>query len=91
MLEGAIADEPRGTEGFGYDPVFVPDGEERTVAELGNDWKCAQLAPRPRRARRCCAAPLRQAGQRLGDSRSARCAASHQLISAPKTITFAIT
>ena len=39
MLEGRIADEPRGTEGFGYDPVFVPDGEERTVAELGNDWK----------------------------------------------------
>ena len=28
-----------GSEGFGFDPVFVPDGEERTVAELGNDWK----------------------------------------------------
>ena len=27
------------TEGFGYDPIFVPDGEARTVAELGNDWK----------------------------------------------------
>ena len=38
-LEGSIGDEPRGAEGFGYDPVFVPDGEERTVAELGNDWK----------------------------------------------------
>jgi XTP/dITP diphosphohydrolase len=38
-LEGRIADEARGSEGFGYDPVFVPDGEERTVAELGNDWK----------------------------------------------------
>jgi XTP/dITP diphosphohydrolase len=38
-LEGRIAVEPRGTEGFGYDPVFVPTGEERTVAELGNDWK----------------------------------------------------
>jgi len=38
-LTGRIADEPRGTEGFGYDPVFVPDGEERTVAELGNAWK----------------------------------------------------
>ena len=38
-LEGRIADEPRGSEGFGYDPVFVPDDEERTVAELGNDWK----------------------------------------------------
>ena len=38
-LEGSIAHEPRGSEGFGYDPVFVPDGEERTVAELGSDWK----------------------------------------------------
>ena len=38
-LEGRIAGEPRGSEGFGYDPVFVPDGEERTVAELGNGWK----------------------------------------------------
>jgi XTP/dITP diphosphohydrolase len=39
VLEGRIAEEPRGSEGFGYDPIFVPDGEERTVAELGNNWK----------------------------------------------------
>jgi XTP/dITP diphosphohydrolase len=39
ILEGAIATEPRGDEGFGYDPVFVPSGESRTVAELGNEWK----------------------------------------------------
>ena len=39
MLEGRIATEARGTEGFGFDPIFVPDGEERTVAELGNEWK----------------------------------------------------
>jgi XTP/dITP diphosphohydrolase len=39
VLEGRIAEEPRGTEGFGYDPVFVPGREERTVAELGNEWK----------------------------------------------------
>jgi XTP/dITP diphosphohydrolase len=38
-LEGRIASEPRGTAGFGFDPVFVPDGEERTVAELGDVWK----------------------------------------------------
>jgi XTP/dITP diphosphohydrolase len=38
-LEGSIATERRGTEGFGFDPIFIPDGEERTVAELGNDWK----------------------------------------------------
>ncbi len=38
-LEGHIAEEPRGSEGFGYDPVFVPDGESQTVAELGDEWK----------------------------------------------------
>jgi XTP/dITP diphosphohydrolase len=38
-LEGEIAFEPRGSGGFGYDPIFVPAGEERTVAELGDDWK----------------------------------------------------
>jgi XTP/dITP diphosphohydrolase len=38
-LEGAIAEAPRGSQGFGYDPVFVPVGEELTVAELGNEWK----------------------------------------------------
>jgi XTP/dITP diphosphohydrolase len=38
-LQGRIADDPRGHEGFGYDPVFVPAGEERTVAELGDAWK----------------------------------------------------
>jgi XTP/dITP diphosphohydrolase len=39
VLEGRIGYEPRGSEGFGYDPIFVPDGEEGTVAELGNEWK----------------------------------------------------
>lgn len=39
VLEGRIAAEPSGTEGFGYDPIFVPEGEERTVAELGDAWK----------------------------------------------------
>jgi XTP/dITP diphosphohydrolase len=38
-LEGRVAEEPRGSGGFGYDPVFVPAGEERTVAELGDEWK----------------------------------------------------
>jgi XTP/dITP diphosphohydrolase len=38
-LEGRIAHEPRGSEGFGFDPVFLPDGQDRTVAELGNEWK----------------------------------------------------
>ena len=39
VLEGAVAHDPRGSEGFGYDPIFVPLGEQRTVAELGDEWK----------------------------------------------------
>ena len=38
-LPGRVTKEPRGQQGFGYDPIFVPEGEARTVAELGNDWK----------------------------------------------------
>ena len=56
-LEGRIAGEPHGSEGFGFDPVFAPDGEERTVAELGNEWK-AKHSHRARAAR----ALLRQTG-----------------------------
>ena len=41
VLEGTIAERPRGSEGFGFDPVFVPEGETRTVAELGDAWKRA--------------------------------------------------
>ena len=39
VVTGRIADAPRGTGGFGYDPIFSPDGEERPVAELGDSWK----------------------------------------------------
>ncbi len=38
-LEGSISAGRRGSEGFGYDPIFVPAGESLTVAELGNAWK----------------------------------------------------
>ena len=41
ILAGTVAAERRGDEGFGYDPIFVPTGENRTVAELGDDWKWA--------------------------------------------------
>jgi XTP/dITP diphosphohydrolase len=36
---GTITRAPRGTNGFGYDPIFVPDGELRTSAELGSREK----------------------------------------------------
>lgn len=38
-IHGKIIDEKRGESGFGYDPVFVPDGYEQTFAELGEDTK----------------------------------------------------
>jgi XTP/dITP diphosphohydrolase len=38
-LQGSIAREGSGDEGFGFDPVFVPEGERRTVAALGDAWK----------------------------------------------------
>ena len=38
---GTMAAEGAGTRGFGYDPVFVPDGERRTMAELGDEEKDA--------------------------------------------------
>ncbi|MFI0479291.1 RdgB/HAM1 family non-canonical purine NTP pyrophosphatase [Actinomadura sp. 9N215] len=40
-LRGAVVREPRGTGGFGYDPVFVPDGETRTTAEMPPEEKDA--------------------------------------------------
>ena len=41
VLEGAVAEQRSGTEGFGYDPIFTPAGENATVAELGDRWKAA--------------------------------------------------
>jgi XTP/dITP diphosphohydrolase len=38
---GRLTRAPRGTNGFGYDPIFVPDGETRTSAELSADEKDA--------------------------------------------------
>ena len=38
-VKGQIITEEKGTAGFGYDPIFVPDGYSKTFAELGNDLK----------------------------------------------------
>jgi XTP/dITP diphosphohydrolase len=40
-IEGFIQEAPRGTHGFGYDPLFAPEGSERTLAELGAEEKNA--------------------------------------------------
>lgn len=37
--EGQITKEQRGSEGFGYDPIFQPDGFDETFAELGSEVK----------------------------------------------------
>lgn len=38
-VEGHIITEKRGNGGFGYDPLFIPDGYDKTFAELGNEVK----------------------------------------------------
>ncbi|MDR1116422.1 MAG: non-canonical purine NTP pyrophosphatase, partial [Tannerella sp.] len=38
-VSGQITEDRRGESGFGYDPVFLPDGFDRTFAELGADVK----------------------------------------------------
>ena len=40
-MYGEITDNPRGDRGFGYDPLFIPTGEKRTVAEMSDDEKNA--------------------------------------------------
>jgi len=40
-IEGVLVREPRGSNGFGYDPIFVPVGEERTTAEMSAQEKDA--------------------------------------------------
>lgn len=39
VVEGSITLSPAGTEGFGYDPLFIPDGCDKTFAELGSNIK----------------------------------------------------
>lgn len=38
-VRGVIVDEPRGANGFGYDPVFLPDGFTKTFAEISSEVK----------------------------------------------------
>ena len=39
IVRGTIIEERRGEGGFGYDPIFVPDGYDKTFAELGSEVK----------------------------------------------------
>jgi len=60
VWEGSIADAPRGSGGFGYDPIFIPRGQAQTAAQMPSELRnqlchrgqaarafLAQLRPRP--------------------------------------------
>lgn len=49
-VEGSLAMEPRGQHGFGYDPIFMPDGFGQTFGELSDEVK-ARLSHRAKAAR----------------------------------------
>ncbi len=51
IVEGRIAERESGTEGFGYDPLFVPDGSDRSFARMSAEEKNA-LSHRGRAVRR---------------------------------------
>lgn len=51
IVEGRIANEPAGVEGFGYDPLFIPDGFSKTFAEMTAEEKNA-VSHRGRAVRR---------------------------------------
>ena len=53
IVNGEIATERRGTDGFGYDPVFIPEDTGKTFAELGVEQK-NQMSHRARAVRKLC-------------------------------------
>lgn len=46
IVKGEIIKEKRGSSGFGYDPIFVPEGYTKTFAELGNETKTKSVTVR---------------------------------------------
>jgi len=53
IVKGKIISEKRGGAGFGYDPIFVPEGYDLTFAELGNDIK-NRISHRARAVEKLC-------------------------------------
>lgn len=53
IVKGGIIEEKRGASGFGYDPVFVPEGYEETFAEMGIEEK-NRISHRARAVRQLC-------------------------------------
>jgi XTP/dITP diphosphohydrolase len=69
-VEGTLADEPRGEGGFGYDPIFVPDGYGATFGELGQEVK-NRLSHRGKAARKMMEVLL--AGGRVSEQMALPC------------------
>ena len=53
IVNGSIIRERKGGAGFGYDPVFMPDGYSETFAEMGNDEK-NKISHRARAVQKLC-------------------------------------
>ena len=53
VVKGCIIEERRGGSGFGYDPVFVPEGYDETFAEMGNEEK-NKISHRARAVQKLC-------------------------------------
>ena len=53
IVKGSIIEQKRGASGFGYDPVFMPEGYEETFAEMGNDEK-NKISHRARAVEKLC-------------------------------------
>jgi XTP/dITP diphosphohydrolase len=62
-VRGRVVRAPRGVHGFGYDPIFVPDGEHRTMAELDPDEKDA-ISHRGKAFRQLISEIMAEVGQR---------------------------
>lgn len=54
IVKGSIIEEKRGLSGFGYDPIFVPEGYAETFAEMGNEEK-NRISHRARAVQQLCA------------------------------------
>lgn len=53
IVKGSIIEQKRGASGFGYDPVFMPEGYEETFAEMGNAEK-NKISHRARAVEKLC-------------------------------------
>jgi XTP/dITP diphosphohydrolase len=67
VVEGQIADRPRGSHGFGYDPIFIPNGFQRTFGELEPAEK-NQLSHRARALEKLGAFLIVRPGQQKSDA-----------------------